>query len=158
MIDTYLEDIRIRANHLLDLTFHGGFRLDKFVINEKEFAIPVIKGDGSRLDDCLEGSGAEQSFVKEAISFAIIEKAIRGYNIVSLDEVDGVLDQTNRMGFIKMLKQQIEELGLEQVFIISHVREFLNDDLNLILLRDHGIETEDKTFMENKHVVFDFYA
>ena len=158
LIDTYLEDIRIRANHLLDLTFHGGFRLDKFVINEKEFAIPVIKGDGSRLDDCLEGSGAEQSFVKEAISFAIIEKAIRGYNIVSLDEVDGVLDQTNRMGFIKMLKQQIEELGLEQVFIISHVREFLNDDLNLILLRDHGIETEDKSFMANKHVVFDFYA
>ena len=158
LIDTYLEDIRIRANHLLDLTFHGAFRLDKFVIDEKEFAIPVIKGDGSRLNDCLEGSGAEQSFVKEAISFAIIEKAIRGYNIVSLDEVDGVLDANNRMGFIKMLKQQIEELGLEQVFIISHVREFLNDDLNLILLRDHGIETDDKVFMANKHVVFNFYS
>jgi len=158
LIDTYLEDIRIRANHLLDLTFHGGFRLDKFVIDEKEFAIPVIKGDGSRLKDCLEGSGAEQSFIKEAISFAIIEKAIKGYNIISLDEVDGVLDANNRMGFIKMLKQQIEELGVEQVFIISHVREFLNDDLNLILLRDHGIETDDEVFMSNKHVVFNFYA
>jgi hypothetical protein len=153
---SYLEDIRLRANKLLDISFNGSFSLDKFIINEKDFTMPVLRGNGSRLDDASLGSGAELSFIKEAISFAIIEKSLGGYNILYLDELDSVLDEDNRRSFIQMLNRQIEDLGIEQVFIISHNREFMGENLNMVLLREHGIDTEDGSMMSNKTVIFEY--
>ena len=37
-----------------------------------------------------------------------------------LDEIDGTLDSKNRDSFINILNKQIDKLGLEQVFVISH--------------------------------------
>jgi ABC-type multidrug transport system ATPase subunit len=69
-----------------------------------------------------------------------------------------MLDESKRREFIGMLKKQIQDLGIVQVFIISHQREFLEEPLNLILLKDHGIETENEEIMNNKNVVFNYYS
>jgi DNA repair exonuclease SbcCD ATPase subunit len=158
LIEAYLEDIRIMTNELLKIAYQGDFMLEKFVINEKEFSIPVIRGDGSRLEDITLGSGAEVALVKSSLSFAIVQKAIAGYNILYADELDSMLDESKRREFIGMLKKQIQDLGIEQVFIISHQREFLEEPLNLILLKDHGIETDNEEIMNNKNVVFNYYS
>jgi len=157
LIDAYLEDIRQRTNTLLQVAYNGDFILDRFVINEKEFAIPVIRSNGDKLEDITLGSGAETSLVKSSLSFAIIQKAMGGYNILSLDEIDGCLDEAKRKEFISMLRKQVEELGIEQMFIISHNRVFLDESLNLILLKDHGIETDNSELMSNKAVIYDYY-
>jgi len=157
LIDAYLEDIRQRTNTLLQVAYNGDFVLDRFVINEKEFAIPVIRSNGDKLEDITLGSGAETSLVKSSLSFAIIQKAMGGYNILSLDEIDGCLDEAKRKEFISMLRKQVTELGIEQMFIISHNRVFLDESLNLILLKDHGIETDNDELMKNKAVIYDYY-
>ena len=157
LIDTYLEEIREKANHLLQIAFNGELLIGDFVITEKDFSIPIVKSNGTVLDDCKLGSGAEQSFVKQALSLAILNKAINNsYNIVYLDEVDGVLDEQNRTGFVKMLRRQIADLKVEQCFVISHNREFMQEPCNLILLKNHGIETNNETLMANKTIIFNY--
>jgi len=159
LIDTYLEEIREKANHLLQITFNGDLLIGDFVITEKDFSIPIVKSNGTVLEDCKLGSGAEQSFVKQALSLAILDKAIsNSYNIVYLDEVDGVLDEQNRTGFVKMLRKQIADLKVEQCFVISHNREFMQEPCNLILLKNHGIETKNDTLMANKTIIYNFEA
>lgn len=159
LIDTYLEEIREKANHLLQITFNGDLLIGDFVITEKDFSIPIIKSNGTVLEDCKLGSGAEQSFVKQALSLAILDKAINNsYNIVYLDEVDGVLDEHNRTGFVKMLRRQILDLKIEQCFVISHNREFMQEPCNLILLKNHGIETKNESIMANKTIIYNFEA
>ena len=157
LMDTYLSEIRETANRLLSIAFNGEFTLGKFKIDEKEFSIPVIMGNGSELADCTLGSGAERSFITQALSLAILAKTINGkYNIVYLDEVDGPLDEHNRTGFVKMLRRQLTDLGVEQCFVISHNREFLQEPCNMILLKDHGIETTNQSIMSNKTVLFEY--
>ena len=156
LIEVYLEDIRQKANSLLEIAFKGDFRLGKFIVNETEFAIPVEKSNGSVLDDITLGSGAEISLTKSTLSFAIIQKALGGYNVLYLDEVDGALDATKRRDFVSLLRKQTDELKVEQVFLISHNREFMEEELNMVLLKDHGIETDNEQLMSNKNVVFDY--
>ena len=157
LIDTYLEEIREKANHLLEITFNGDLYIGEFVITEKDFSIPIVKSNGTVLEDCKLGSGAEQSFVKQALSLAILDKAINNsYNIVYLDEIDGVLDEGNRTGFVKMLRKQINDLKIKQCFVISHNREFMQEPCNLILLKNHGIEVKNESLMANKTIIYNF--
>jgi len=79
---------------------------------------------------------------------------MKKYNIFLLDELDGALDATNRRCFIDMVQSQMKVLNSEQVFIISHNNEFENIPIDMILLKDNGIDTNNKDFMTNKTVLF----
>jgi len=71
-----------------------------------------------------------------------------------LDEIDGPLDPGNRSKFIDILDQQIDKLGIEQVFIISHNNAFDASPMDLILLKGNTVDTDNKSFMENKNIIF----
>ena len=65
----------------------------------------------------------------------MLRQANTQYNILSLDEVDGVLDQSNRFMFLTVLDRLIDLLNVEQCFIISHNSEINMRDCDVIVLK-----------------------
>ena len=151
----YLEEIRDIANPLLDVAYHGGFRLEPFVVTDKDFMIPIRKRSQFVCNDICEASQGEVAFTKTALSLAIFKRAMSRYNIPSLDEVDSELDGANRSMFIRVLQDQVRELNLEQVFVISHNNAFYEAPIGLICCADHGLDLHDTNFMSNKVLVKD---
>ena len=82
-----------------------------------------------------------------------------GYNIIYLDEMDAELDVNNRKSFIGVINRQMELLGVEQTFIITHNNEFYSDDVDLILLNGYEskIDITDKSIMEGKSIIYKNY-
>jgi DNA repair exonuclease SbcCD ATPase subunit len=156
-IDNYLKDIAIRANNLLDIAYGEQFKI-KFDINSSDFYINVLKSDGTKLKDIEEGSQGEQSLTTTSLSFGMVEKMMRDttYNIMYIDEVDGVLSSNNRRTFMNILERQFDEMGVEQAFVISHNKEFDSQPVDLILLKNADVDIEDKEFMENKNIIFQY--
>lgn len=150
----YLKSIAETANKLLDIAYNGGFSID-FQLTQRDFFVHVYKDDGSYLDDILEASQGEQSLTNLSLSLALLNKVSTGYNVLYLDEVDGVLSTENRAKFIEMLQKQIDELNIEQTFVISHNNSFDSTNVDLILLNGSDVNVNDKDFMEGKNVLFD---
>ena len=154
-INNYLTDIAERANSLLDIAYKGNFFI-KFEVNEKEFKIIVIKGDGTELNDISLASQGEVAMTNTSLSLSMLANITKGYNILYFDEVDGTLDNNNRRNFLSVLDMQISTLNSEQTFIISHNNEFYSADVDLILLDDYEskIDINDKTMMSNKTILY----
>ena len=76
------------------------------------------------IDDIRYASQGEQSFFSIALSFALAYQSMSTYNIMLLDELDSVLDEKNRSGFIAVIEKLIDMIGAEQIFIISHNNMF----------------------------------
>ena len=91
-----------------------------------------------------------------SLSLAMMHNITKGYNVLYLDEVDATLDDKNRRLFLDVIDRQIEVLGTEQAFIISHNNEFYSADIDLILLDgfDTKIDIEDDLLMTNKSILF----
>lgn len=151
----YLDKIRHSANKLLDIAYDGDFMVD-FELNDKSFSIPVIKSDGTKLNDVLEASQGELSMTNLSISLSLLEEISNGYNILYLDEVDGTLSIQNRQRFLQMLNAQVDALGLEQVFVISHSSSYEGSDVDLILLKDNGFDMSPEN-LAGKNVIYDYY-
>ena len=64
-------------------------------------------------------------------------------------------DSSNRQNFITILNRQIEKLGIEQVFVISHNDAFDSEEMDLILLKDHNTKQKGDEFMRNKNIIFE---
>ena len=124
-----LKDI---VNELLEIAFDGNFEIN-FVTDTREFFIQVRTGETIK-NDIKEASQGEIALTTISISLALIEQAIGNYNIIALDEIDGPLDSSNRQNFISILNTQIEKLGIEQLFVISHNDAFDTEAMDLILL------------------------
>jgi hypothetical protein len=152
-IKAYLEKTKDIANELLELAFGENFEIN-FVTSDKEFFIQVRAGENVK-NDIKEASQGEVALTTISISLSLIEQAIGEYNILSLDEIDGPLDNTNRENFISILNTQINKLGIEQVFVISHNDAFDTEEMDLILLRDHNASQKGEEFMRNKEVIFE---
>ena len=154
-INNYLTDIAERANSLLDIAYKGNFFI-KFEVNEKEFKIIVIKGDGTELNDISLASQGEVAMTNTSLSLSMLANITKGYNILYFDEVDGTLDNDNRRNFLSVLDLQIATLNSEQTFIISHNNEFYSADVDLILLDGYEskIDIKDKTMMSNKTILY----
>lgn len=154
-INNYLTDIAERANSLLDIAYKGNFFI-KFEVNEKEFKIIVIKGDGTELNDISLASQGEVAMTNTSLSLSMLANITKGYNILYFDEVDGTLDNNNRRNFLSVLDLQISTLNSEQTFIISHNNEFYSADVDLILLDGYEskIDINDKTMMSNKTILY----
>ena len=141
----YLEQARKIMNELLEIVYQGdtAIYIDNFSINEKEFRIPYIK-NGQFVDDARSASQGERSFISIALSFALMNQKIDKYNIIILDEMDSTLDTENRKLFISMLETQLEMIGAEQCFIISHNEEFESYPVDVITTRTLSEYVSDK--------------
>jgi DNA repair exonuclease SbcCD ATPase subunit len=156
-IDNYLKDIAVRANDLLDVAYEGQFKI-KFDIGASDFLINVFKSDGTFLEDIKQASQGETSLTTISLSLGMIERLMNTtkYDILYLDEIDSTLSVKNRRLFIALLESQLEKLGIEQVFVISHNNEFDSYPVDLILLKENNVDTEDKEFMHNKNIIFKY--
>lgn len=154
-IQSYLDNVERLANKLLAIAYNGEFQI-KFNVTEKDFFISVRHND-SFVEDIALCSQGEIALTTISISLALIEQSMGEYNILYLDEIDGPLDKSNRQAFIDILDSQIEQLGIEQVFIISHNDVFDQCDLDLILLKKHNFRIDDEQIMSNKNIIFNLY-
>lgn len=157
-IDNYLKDIAVRANNLLGVAYGDQFKI-KFDINASDFFVNVFKADGTFLKDIGEASQGETSLTTISLSLGMLERLMNDntsiFNILYLDEIDSTLSVKNRRLFIALLDSQMEELDIEQVFLISHNNEFDSYPVDLILLNEHTVDTENEEFMQNKNIIFD---
>lgn len=150
-IDNYLKETKIVTNELLDIAYNNNFRIGDFIISESDFKIPIIRSMGIR-DDISICSQGEIAMVGTSLSLALIKqnlKAATKYNIITLDEVDSELDENNRSFFVEIMLKQIEALGIENVFIITHNNQFDYLPTNVILLKGSTSKSND-----NNHVIF----
>jgi DNA repair exonuclease SbcCD ATPase subunit len=152
LMQLYLERTELIANELLALAYDGDFEIS-FKTSVKDFFIQVRSKENIKNDIKLASQG-ETSLTAISLSLALIEQSIGEYNILCLDEIDGPLDKKNREKFINILETQIEKLGIEQVFIISHNDAFDACEMNLILLNGSTVDIHNSTFMANKKILF----
>lgn len=151
-IQAYLGKTELIANELLKIAFDDKFSIH-FNSNAKDFFIKVT-ADGEEIEDIRLASQGEVALTTISISLALIEQYSGSFNILSLDEMDGTLDDNNREAFISILDSQIRKLGIEQVFIISHNNAFDNVPMNIIAFPGSESKTSNSEFMRNKTIIF----
>ena len=155
-INKYLQPAKKVANMLLDTAYGGQFNID-FKVDQDGFKIPVYGNSGFTAEDITKVSSGQRVITKSALCLGLIDTFIGRYNILCLDELDGPLDDGNRLSFLDIINKQIEVLGLEQVFVISHNEEFLNQpNLGLILFPKHKAPLHDTDFMKRSNVIAQF--
>lgn len=150
-INDFLQSITEKTNNLLHLAYEDQFKIS-FDITEKDFFIKVHRMF-TELEDINQASQGETSMTTLSLSLSMIENMIKIYNIIYLDEIDATLSTDNRRLFLTMIEKQLIELGIEQIFIISHNNEFYSYPIDMILFKNHGVDLEDKEFMLNKNVI-----
>lgn len=131
----YMNDIIDISNNLLSKFFGGSFVLQPFVINEKEFKIPV-KGDGILNDDISSMSTSQICMISMIISFALMSRSSSVYNIIKMDEIDGGLDTNNRLAFFNVLSILMNYLNCNQCIMISHNSELNLANMDIVLLKN----------------------
>jgi DNA repair exonuclease SbcCD ATPase subunit len=154
-IGGYLKETARITNELLDIAYGGKFRID-FLLDPREFRVPVYTDDGDVKEDVRQASQGELALTTISLSLALIEQGTGTWNIVCLDEIDAPLDQGNRSCFVRMLETQADRLGSEQLFVISHNNEFDAYPVDLVALPGGEQQADDEDFMQNKSIVFDW--
>jgi DNA repair exonuclease SbcCD ATPase subunit len=152
-ITAYLDKTGQIVNELLKLAYKDGFEIE-FVPEEKDFFIRVRAGDNIK-NDIRDASQGEVALTTISISLALIQQSMEKFNILMLDEIDGPLDTANRENFITILNKQIDSMGIEQVFVISHNNAFDTEEMDLVMLKGSPIDKNNGEFMKNKRVIFD---
>jgi hypothetical protein len=140
-MELYMGKIIGLANELLSLLFGGKFVIQPFIINENEFRIPCL-GDGYLNDDISSMSSAQISMISMILGFALLHNSSTRYNIIKLDEIDGPLDENNRILFIDLLNKIMDIMHTEQCVLISHNSELDVDDSDVIVLRSANLSSD----------------
>lgn len=140
-MELYMGKIIGLANELLSLLFEGKFVIQPFIINESEFRIPCL-GDGYINDDISSMSSAQISMISMILGFALLHNSSTKYNIIKLDEIDGPLDENNRILFIDLLHKIMAIMRTEQCVLISHNSELNVDDADVIILKSSNLSTD----------------
>lgn len=155
----FLESTKENVNSLLDIALRGEFRIG-FELNEKEFNIPVSRGSGRTIPDITEASDGQIALAKTILSLALVKQTVQslgGYNIICFDEIDGPLDrERNRERFAEIVDRLSIELGIEQLFMISHNDNFSAAPAGIVLFPGHAMPVTDETFTSNKLILADF--
>lgn len=133
-IELYMHQTLKLTNDILSLMFDGEFVVGDFVLNEKEFRIPVF-GNGFPHDDVSSMSNAQVSMIQMIISFVLLNQSSPKYNIAKLDEPDSMLDTKNRLQFVNAFEMIRKILGIEQAIVISHNNEINLQEASIILLK-----------------------
>ena len=146
----YMDKTLSMVNQLLGMMFNGNYRILEYVINDSEFRIPFI-GNGLAVDDISSGSTSQKCMMGMIINLVLSSISSGKYNIVSLDEIDGGLDDANRYMFVDVLQKISEALNFEQIFIISHSVESALNNVDVVLL------SNDQTYLDqfgNANIVY----
>lgn len=153
-IQSFLNNLTIKTNEDLEKMWGSSLRIEEFVLKDNEFSIKVNK-DGNVIDDASLCSGGETATLNIAISFAMIETNIdeNGYDLIRMDEIDGVLDDVRRQQFIPMIQDGLEEIGCNTCAIISHNNEFDNVACDIILMKGANIPEEK---LQNKKILWEY--
>lgn len=141
-IKRYMNDIIIDCNTMLGYMFGGSIRLDVPVINEKQFSIPFLGPNGIIVPDISMGSTAQKCMIGLVFSCVAMMKSSLNYNIPRFDEIDGGLDQQNRITFINVLNQILDFMHSEQCVICSHNMEFDTQNTTRLICSHTGIRVE----------------
>ena len=128
----YMDKTLVMVNQLLSMLFGGEYQILQYVINEDEFRIPFV-GNGMTVDDISSGSTSQVCMMGMIINLALANMCSTKYNIVSLDEIDGGLDNVNKYLFIDVLQKISEILNIDQIFLISHSIEASLTNMDVIL-------------------------
>lgn len=144
-IDLYLSKAKKTVNELLDEIYDGRIYIEKFDIRADRFDIPFVKNN-RLIEDIRYASQGEKSFLSIVLSFALAFQSMSNYNIMLLDELDSVLDERNRAGFIAVVEKLIDMIGAEQIFIISHNNMFSMYPVDAVSVVD---DTKDDSRMIN---------
>ena len=131
--EMYMNKILGISNQLLSMFFGGEFVMQPFVINDKEFRMPVL-GSGVMNDDISSMSTSQKCIMAMIISFALLSNASSIYKIIKIDEIDSPLDTINRSAFFHALDTLMEYLKFDQCIMISHNVELNMSNTDIIVL------------------------
>ena len=140
-MELYMGKILTLANELLSFLFNGEYQIQPFIINEDEFRIPCL-GQGCLNDDISSMSSSQLTMISMIISFALLSTSSTKYNILKLDEIDGPLDENNRIMFINVINRIMDLMNVEQCIIVSHSAELQVDTSDVILLKSEQLSTD----------------
>ena len=135
-IEMYMHTTLSLANQLIEIIFGGDYILLPYIINDNEFRIPIGRY-GLKNDDISSLSTAEVSMISMILSFVLFKQSSTRYNIPSLDEIDGGLDNHNRIKFDSLIDQIMNILNMEQILMISHNNELNMDNCDVIILKTY---------------------
>lgn len=149
----YMEDVIVDCNKILSTLFNGTLMLQKFIINENEFRLPVAVENGIAHDDIASLSTGQTALVSMVLSFALVNKSSSKLNVLTSDELDGSLDTSNRRHFLITLKTTMDKYNCNQAIMISHNAELSNDECDIILLKN---ENGDGNVI-NGNIIWNYY-
>ena len=152
-MNMYMNKTISLANDLLSLLFNGWLELMPYVINQDEFRMPVKHGNGLISDDISSCSTAQICMISMVTTIALSLQSSGIFNIFRFDEIDGGLDTENRLHFMDTVQKISNELGIEQLIMISHSIEASTNGLDLILLPLPGNHDYDYS---NSNVIYDY--
>ena len=155
-IEAFLNSMLKLTNDLLGFLFGGRFMIKEFRVNENEFAIPCIDSNGQERADIADMSDSQLSMISMIISFVLLHQASEYYNIIKLDEVDGNLDNTNRLQFATLINKIIEILNFHQCIIISHNNEIDLTNADMMLFRIEKREELANLVNSGANIVFNY--
>ena len=121
MVKVFLDECKEIINDLISDIFEDDLEIVDFDISEtsNEFKIPY-KINGNYVPDVELASQGQNAVISIALSFALCRKSMFDYNIMLLDEIDNSIYKADREKFIMILAKQMQALGTEQVFLITH--------------------------------------
>lgn len=134
-MEMYMNKVIGISNSLLSMLFGGEFVLQPFVVNEKEFKMPVL-GSGILNDDISSMSTSQICMISMILSFALLHESSSIYNIIKIDELEGGLDTQNRLAFFGVLQNLMQVLMIDQCIMISHNAELNMGFMDVIVLRN----------------------
>ena len=98
-------------------------------------------------------STAQICMISMILSFALLRSTSNNYSIIKLDEIDGGLDANNRLNFVSVLSQLMSMLSYEQCIMISHNSEIAMYNADLIILKQHMMDTK----IDGANLVWSYY-
>lgn len=144
MVKVFLDECKEIINDLIADIFEDDLEIVSFDISENsnEFKIPY-RINGNEVPDIELASQGQQAVISIALSFALCRKSMFDYNIMLLDEIDNSIYKADREKFIMILAKQMQALGTEQVFLITHNDIFQQSGLpvNIIMTTPEVIDS-----------------
>ncbi len=144
MVKVFLDECKEIINDLISDIFDDDLEIVDFNISEttNDFKIPY-RVNGNEVADIELASQGQQAVISIALSFALCRKSMFDYNIMLLDEIDNSIYKSDREKFIMILGKQMQALGTEQVFLITHNDIFQQSGLpvNIIMTTNEIVDS-----------------
>lgn len=142
-VEMYMNEILSSCNFILSHMFNGTLQLGVPVIDESQFSIPFYGPGGLLVPDVSLGSTAQKCMIGLAFACAAIMKSSdRGFIIPRFDEIDGGLDENNRISFITVIDNILNIMNAEQCIMCSHNTEFDYTNTSRIICTQTGFNIQ----------------